>query len=117
MLGLRQAVHSAQQAIRSVEDAESRKGAEVWLNEIIWREFYIQILYHFPRVSKTSFNQSLANIHWRNDAGEFDSWAQGQTGYPVVDASMRQLRETGWMHNRARMIVPVDWWMRKNLSI
>jgi deoxyribodipyrimidine photo-lyase len=105
MLGLRQAVHNAQQAIRSVEDAESRKGAEVWLNELIWREFYIQILYYFPRVSKTAFNASLSNISWRNDAGEFDAWTQGQTGYPIVDAAMRQLRETGWMHNRARMIV------------
>ena len=105
MLGLRQAVYNAQQAINSAEDAESHKGAEVWLNELIWREFYIQILYHLPQVSKTSFNPSLANIPWRNDVSEFEAWAQGQTGYPVVDAAMRQLRETGWMHNRARMIV------------
>jgi len=120
MIGLRQAVHSAQQAISaalnrgtrngsqskgSAGGVESRKGAEVWLNELIWREFYIQILYHFPHVGKTSFNPSLANIPWRNDVSEFDAWTQGQTGYPVVDAAMRQLRETGWMHNRARMIV------------
>jgi len=105
MIGLRQAVHSAGQAIRSAEDAESRKGAEAWLNELIWREFYIQILYHFPHVRKTAFNASLANIPWQNDVSEFEAWTQGMTGYPVVDAAMRQLRETGWMHNRARMIV------------
>ncbi len=105
MLGLRQAVNSAQQAIRSAEDTDSRKGAEVWLNELIWREFYIQILYHFPYVSKRAFNPALLNIRWRNDAGEFERWKEGRTGFPVADAAMRQLRETGWMHNRARMIV------------
>jgi len=105
MIGLRQAVHNAQQAIRSARDAESRKGAEVWLNELIWREFYIQILYHFPHVSKTAFNPSLVDIPWRNDESEFERWKEGRSGYPIVDAAMRQLRETGWMHNRARMIV------------
>lgn len=105
MIGLRQAAQNAQQAIRSTTDAESRKGAEVWLNELIWREFYIQILYHFPHVSKTAFNSSLANIPWRNNVSEFEAWTRGQTGYPIVDAAMRQLHATGWMHNRARMIV------------
>jgi deoxyribodipyrimidine photo-lyase len=105
MLGLRQAVYNAVQAIGSAEDAESRKGAEAWLNELIWREFYIQILYHFPQVSRTSFNPSLVNIPWRNDVSVFEAWTQGQTGYPIVDSAMRQLRAIGWMHNRARMIV------------
>jgi deoxyribodipyrimidine photo-lyase len=105
MLGLRQAVHSAQQARAQAGTAEEEHGAVVWLNELIWREFYIQILYHFPHVSKTAFNQSLASIPWQNDPSEFEAWTQGQTGYPIVDAAMRQLRETGWMHNRARMIV------------
>jgi len=99
MLGLRQAVSAAKQAA-----AESR-GAEVWLNELIWREFYIQILYHFPHVTKTAFNKSLANIPWRNGESEFAAWKNGLTGMPIVDAAMRQLKETGWMHNRARMIV------------
>ena len=105
MIGQRQAIHIAQQATRSAEGAESRKGAETWLNELIWREFYIQILYHFPHVSNMAFNPSLGNIHWRNDTGEYERWKEGKTGYPVVDAAMRQLRVTGWMHNRARMIV------------
>ena len=124
MIGLRQAVSAARQAA-----AEKRGvGAEVWLNELIWREFYIQILYHFPYVSKTAFNKSLANIPWRNNASEFEAWKRGETGVPVVDAAMRQLKEIGWMHNRARMIVAsylvkdllIDWrwgeaWFMENL--
>ena len=104
MLGMRQAVHNAQQAMGQARSAEEKQGAEVWLNELIWREFYIQILYHFPHVSQTAFNSSLADIPWRNDEREFEAWKEGKTGYPIVDAGMRQLRETGWMHNRARMI-------------
>jgi len=124
MVGLRQAVNAAKQAIRQKRGA----GAEVWLNELIWREFYIQILYHFPYVSKTSFNKSLANIPWRNNLSEFEAWKRGETGVPVVDAAMRQLKEIGWMHNRARMIVAsylvkdllIDWrwgeaWFMENL--
>ncbi|HSM72526.1 MAG TPA: deoxyribodipyrimidine photo-lyase, partial [Anaerolineales bacterium] len=75
MLGLRQAVSAAKQAISEKRGA----GAEVWLSELIWREFYIQILYHFPHVSKTVFNNSLANIPWRNDVAEFEAWKRGET--------------------------------------
>jgi len=105
LIGLRQAVNDARLAIRNAEAAEDKRGAEVWLNELIWREFYIQILYHFPHVIKSAFNPSLAKIRWTNDLKAFERWKEGQTGYPVVDAAMRQLRQTGWMHNRARMIV------------
>ena len=132
MLGLRQAVQQARQAAaeaRSVSKNEvSSRSAEVWLNELIWREFYIQILYHFPYVAKTSFNPALANIPWRNNETEFQAWKDGRTGVPIVDAAMRQLKETGWMHNRARMIVAsflvkdllIDWrwgeaWFMENL--
>jgi deoxyribodipyrimidine photo-lyase len=94
MLGLRQAVGSAHQFNPS--------GA--WLNELIWREFYIQILFHFPYVRRRAFNASLAQVAWREDASDFEAWKQGQTGVPIVDAAMRQLLRTGWMHNRARMI-------------
>ncbi|GAB4498401.1 MAG: deoxyribodipyrimidine photo-lyase [Anaerolineales bacterium] len=123
MIGLRQAVHAS----LSTQHVNS-KGAETWLNEIIWREFYIQILYHFPYVAKTAFNRSLANIPWRNKLSEFEAWKRGETGVPVVDAAMRQLKETGWMHNRARMIAAsflvkdmlIDWrwgesWFMENL--
>ncbi|MBL8079609.1 MAG: deoxyribodipyrimidine photo-lyase [Anaerolineales bacterium] len=128
MLGLRQAVSAAKQAMSEGRSAESKHNAEIWLNELIWREFYIQILYHFPHVSKRSFNPSLANIPWRNNETEFTAWKNGLTGMPIVDAAMRQLKETGWMHNRARMIVAsflvkdllIDWrwgeaWFMENL--
>ena len=128
MLGLRQAVASAQQAWAEGRSTESRKSAETWLNELIWREFYIQILYHFPQVAQTAFNASLANIPWRNNEAEFAAWKDGRTGVPIVDATMRQLKEIGWMHNRARMIVAsylvkdllIDWrwgeaWFMQNL--
>ncbi|MCE9645029.1 MAG: DNA photolyase family protein [Chloroflexi bacterium] len=104
MLGLRQAVRMAQLAQGQAGSVQENQGAETWLNELIWREFYIQILYHFPQVSRTAFNLSLANIPWRNQESEFAAWKDGLTGVPIVDAAMRQLRETGWMHNRARMI-------------
>jgi deoxyribodipyrimidine photo-lyase len=100
MLGARQAVFAAQQAISQKRGA----GAETWLNELIWREFYIQILYHFPQVRRTTFNAALADIPWRNDESEFTSWKEGRTGVPIVDAAMRQLKEIGWMPNRARML-------------
>jgi deoxyribodipyrimidine photo-lyase len=74
------------------------------LNEIIWREFYQSILYHFPFVQEQAFNPRLRNIAWRNAPADFQAWKDGLTGYPVVDAAMRQLMATGWMHNRARMI-------------
>ena len=105
MLSPRQAIIAAGSAIQDAPDAESRKGPETWLNELIWREFYISILYHFPYVLKSSFRESLRDIRWNNDRADFDAWCQGRTGYPIVDAAMRQLSQTGWMHNRARMIV------------
>jgi deoxyribodipyrimidine photo-lyase len=94
-----------------------RKGAETWLNELIWREFYMMVLYHHPDVLEHEFQANLRGIPWHNDEAEFAAWCGGRTGYPVVDAAMRQLVTTGWMHNRARMIVAsflvkdllVDW--------
>lgn len=76
-----------------------------WLSELIWREFFMQLLDHFPRVATEPFKKSYANIPWRNDTTDFAHWCAGTTGYPIVDAGMRQLNETGFMHNRARMIV------------
>ncbi len=105
MLSMRQAASMAQRAAQTGPDVYSAKSAEIWLNELIWREFYISILYHFPRVSKTAFNPALAQIPWREAEEDFQAWKTGRTGVPIVDAGMRQLLETGWMHNRARMIV------------
>lgn len=77
----------------------------VWLSELIWREFFMQILFHFPNVVHQSFKRKYDNIQWRNNEQEFGAWCAGKTGYPLVDAGMRQLNETGYMHNRVRMVV------------
>ena len=76
----------------------------VFLSELIWREFFMQILWHYPGVVDRNFNQRYDGIVWRNDEGEFDRWCRGDTGYPMVDAGMRQLNATGYMHNRVRMV-------------
>lgn len=78
---------------------------ETWLNELIWREFFMSILYHYPYVEKGCFKKKYNTIQWRNNETEFDAWCNGKTGYPIVDAGMRELNETGFMHNRVRMIV------------
>lgn len=80
--------------------------SEVYLNELIWRDFYQMILWHFPQVGQgKAFKPAYDNIEWRKDKGEFKKWCDGQTGYPIVDAGMRELNTTGFMHNRVRMIV------------
>lgn len=89
-----------------------RKAAQVawelnqtWLSELIWREFFMQIMFHFPHSSKKAFKQKYENIKWRNNKAEFRKWCEGKTGFPIVDAGMRELNQTGFMHNRVRMIV------------
>jgi deoxyribodipyrimidine photo-lyase len=78
---------------------------ETWLNELIWRDFYMMILYHFPHAAKNSFKPQYDRIEWRNNEVEFKAWCEGKTGFPIVDAGMRELNATGFMHNRVRMIV------------
>jgi deoxyribodipyrimidine photo-lyase len=78
---------------------------ETFLNELIWRDFYMQILWHFPQVEKHAFKPKYERISWRNNEEEFKKWCEGKTGYPIVDAGMRELNATGFMHNRVRMIV------------
>jgi len=78
---------------------------EVFLSELIWREFFMQILYHFPKVVSNNFKSAYDGIKWNNNEDDFKRWCSGTTGYPMVDAGMRQLNETGYMHNRVRMIV------------
>ncbi|MBK9531344.1 MAG: deoxyribodipyrimidine photo-lyase [Chitinophagaceae bacterium] len=80
--------------------------SETFLNELIWRDFYQAILWHFPQVGNgKAFKPAYDHIEWRRDEGEFEKWCKGQTGYPIVDAGMRELNATGFMHNRVRMIV------------
>lgn len=87
------------------EVADGRSGAEVWLSELAWRDFYMHICVHFPHVLRGAFRPVYDDIAWENDETLFAAWCSGNTGYPIVDAAMRQLTTTGWMHNRARMIV------------
>jgi len=80
--------------------------SEVWLNELIWRDFYFNILHHFSHISEGhSFRKEYDRMNWRNNEEEFKAWCEGKTGYPIVDAGMRELNATGFMHNRVRMIV------------
>lgn len=87
-----------------IEKAISEKN-EIFWQELIWREFFMQILWHFPHTVNESFKSKYDRIQWRNNETEFKAWCEGKTGYPFVDAGMRQLNETGFMHNRVRMLV------------
>lgn len=78
--------------------------SDTWLNELAWREFFMQILWHFPHAEKGAFKKEYDRIQWRNDENEFRRWCEGRTGYPMVDAGMRELNATGFMHNRVRMV-------------
>lgn len=79
--------------------------AEKWLSELVWREFYMMILWHFPTTVDHAFKPDYDKIKWRNNEDEFQAWCDGKTGYPLVDAGMRQLNKSGFMHNRVRMVV------------
>lgn len=85
--------------------AAEREGLARWHDELIWRDFFIHILYHFPEARSESFREKYRALPWRNDPDQFAAWCEGRTGYPVVDAAMRHLAQTGWISNRARMIV------------
>lgn len=84
---------------------EAQEHNFVYLKELIWRDFYQNILYHFPHSAEQSFRKEYDQIEWRNDEKEFKAWCEGKTGYPLVDAGMRELNQTGYMHNRVRMVV------------
>ena len=84
--------------------AQAQKHSDVWLSELIWRDFFMQILWHFPRVTSQSFRPQYDKINWRKDPSDFKKWCEGKTGYPLVDAGMRELNQTGFMHNRVRMV-------------
>ena len=92
-------------SIRECVRTAYANNADVWLNELIWRDFFIQILAHFPKSAYQAFKLKYDNIKWINDETNFKAWCKGETGYPIVDAGMKELNETGFMHNRVRMIV------------
>lgn len=91
---------SIREAARTASDQHSNK----WLSELIWRDFYMMILWYFPQVVTKAFKPAYDNFQWRNDESEFQAWCEGKTGYPIVDAGMKQMNEIGYMHNRLRMI-------------
>ena len=102
-LSPRQVAHAALEAAR--EDPRLGASAEKLVQELRWRDFYAHVLFHFPHVEHRAFRERYAELAWSDDPARLAAWTEGRTGYPVVDAGMRQLRALGWMHNRARMIV------------
>ncbi|MDX2159858.1 MAG: deoxyribodipyrimidine photo-lyase [bacterium] len=104
-LSPRQAYHAAVSAQKSAPTTAARESVETWISELIWRDFYLHVLFHNPHVLRTSFQPQYEGVEFRAAPDELERWKNGQTGYPVVDAAMRQMNTIGWMHNRARMIV------------
>ena len=102
-ISVRQCFARAEEAVRA--EPALQQGVEKWLDELVWREFYSAILEEHPRVLRESHRREFASVVWNEDPEAFDAWCEGRTGYPIVDAGMRQLRATGWTHNRVRMIV------------
>lgn len=92
-------------SIRELARTANTFKEKTWLNELIWREFYMMILYHFPHTATHSFKPAYDRIKWVNNEKQFEAWCKGETGYPLVDAGMRELNSTGYMHNRVRMVV------------
>lgn len=113
-LSPRQCLHAA--LSHDPEALQGEGGAATWVSELIWREFYRHVVAAFPHVSQgRAFRREYDGIHWRQDEASLAAWQQGRTGYPLVDAAMRQLEETGWMHNRLRMVVAM--FLSKNLLL
>ncbi|MBK0380499.1 cryptochrome/photolyase family protein [Mucilaginibacter segetis] len=92
-------------SIRQCATDANKAHEKTWLNELIWREFYMMVLHHFPHTAKNSFKPEYDRIKWINNEEQFKAWCEGRTGYPLVDAGMRELNATGYMHNRVRMVV------------
>jgi deoxyribodipyrimidine photo-lyase len=92
-------------SIRELARAAYSFDEKTWLNELIWREFYMMVLYHFPDTQNQAFKPAYDTIKWVNNEAHFEAWCKGETGYPLVDAGMRELNTTGYMHNRVRMVV------------
>ncbi|MFN3386268.1 MAG: cryptochrome/photolyase family protein [Candidatus Thermochlorobacter sp.] len=103
-VSVREILEQARAVLASAKE-EEKLSIETFISELIWRDFYFQILDHFPFVEKESFRPEMRNIKWENREDYFEAWKNARTGFPIIDAAMRQLNQTGWMHNRLRMIV------------
>jgi len=128
LISAREAFVQSQITLLQASTTDQRAEIQTWMDELVWREFYTAILYHFPHVINRPFRVDYQHIPWREAPEDLSAWQQGLTGYPVVDACMRQLLQTGWMHNRGRMIAAsfltkdllINWqageaWFMKNL--
>ncbi len=105
VIGIRTVWAASVAAQEHARSEEARTGIRTWQQELAWREFYQHALYWFPELAERPYRQGFANFPWVNDTEQFAAWCRGETGYPIVDAAMRELNTTGWMHNRCRMIV------------
>lgn len=103
-IGIREAFRTAFIKLSKIKDEAKRTEVLTWINELLWREFYYNITFHNPEIMFESFKKEYDNLKWIDDRDKFDKWCKGLTGYPIVDAGMRQLSKEGWMHNRVRMI-------------
>lgn len=105
LISIRELYSRCQEAATHVRSADSTKSIETYLKELAWREFYMAILWHYPEVFEEEFSPEFRGMPWPGTDEHFEAWSQGKTGFPIVDAGMRQLLATGFMHNRVRMIV------------
>ena len=116
-IGIRTVWQATLDVLDNCRSDEAKDGVITWQKELAWREFYQHCMFFFPDLAKGAFRDELKDFPWENDETKFQAWCEGKTGYPIVDAAMRQLNEIGWMHNRCRMIVAsfltkdliVDW--------
>ena len=104
-IGIRTVWAAAQDAYANSRSDETRQNIQTWQQELAWREFYQHCLHFFPALAEGAYRQPFKNFPWEGNTEQFQAWCEGRTGYPIVDAAMRQLNTTGWMHNRCRMIV------------
>lgn len=104
-IGIRKLWQRAEEELQNCNSEEAKNSIITWQKEIAWREFYQHCLYFFPQLAEGPYKPKFKQFPWQNREDWFQAWCEGQTGYPIVDAAMRQLNETGWMHNRCRMIV------------
>ncbi len=114
-IGIREAFRTGFNKINRSSSTKTKSESTTWLNELIWREFYYNIAYHFPDIIKDSFHKKYDRLNWNRSSKDFKAWCEGKTGYPIVDAGMRQLVKEGWMHNRVRMITAM--FLTKHLLI
>ena len=105
VIGIRTIWQTTIEALANSNSEEVNASIQTWQKELAWREFYQHCMYHFPALANGAYRDTFKTFPWRNNETYFQAWCEGKTGYPIVDAAMRQLNETGWMHNRCRMIV------------